>query len=720
MIYSLLNIRKLRVLRFDWDIAKKDRKKMVEISEELFGKENVAPIATFNTLSTKVAIADVGKVLDQDPNSPYYKQIPYSLRDKVRKQIPTIKTLNDLGEEENKDVLLKELLNSNAFLKKINKQFPLWFKHVMVLEGLPKSMGRHAAGTLITPKPVHYYAPLCLDKNKQQMIQLEMHSAMEELSLIKMDYLGLNNLNIIDDALKLCNLTWDDVDINHLNLDDQEVYNKVYKSGNTIGIFQMESQEATNMLMEVQADNIMDVIAVNAANRPGTKSFFPDYVRNKRDPSQISVIHDDLKEIFKSTHGVMLYQEQCLQIFRYAGFPENEVDQARRAVGHKQMDVMAALEPKLISGLMNRGWTKEQATEMWETLKKQANYQFNCGHATAYGLLSYLTAYLKTHYPVQYMAALLTSYSDDISKMSLVINDCSRMGIKVLPPNINKSGRGFTPIPEKNQILFGLLGVKGIGDSVIDKILEQRPYKGFKDFVERIQDKTAIITLIKAGALPVKNKSKALYNYAKYLNPVKEYTPVKSLPTYKKLLLDYNLDKDDYLLDDGKKVDKKRLLNAYNNIKKKAFDEKQIEKRKKAMNEFYNKYCQDEYLWEFETLSMFLTHDPLKNSYKYIHKHWDDVLQDAECTLLSVIVNIKRKKDKNGHMFAYLDLYTPDGIIEATAWSAQMKEYTDQIIKGNCVAMYGRKNDNHFFLKYLKPYEEWAEEMKERKEIRWK
>lgn len=218
----------------------------------------------------------------------------------------------------------------------------------------------------------------------------------------------------------------------------------------------------------------------------------------------------------------------------------------------------------------------------------------------------------------------------------------------------------------------------------------------------------------------MRNKSKALCNYAKYLNPVKEYTPVKSLPTYKRLLLDYNLDKDDYLLDDGKKVDKERLLNAYNNIKKKAFDEKQIEKRKKAMNEFYNKYCQDEYLWEFETLSMFLTHDPLKNSYKYIHKHWDDVLQDAECTLLSVIVNIKRKKDKNGHMFAYLDLYTPDGIIEATAWSAQMKEYTDQIVKGNCVAMYGRKNDNHFFLKYLKPYEEWAEEMKERKEIRWK
>lgn len=717
MIYSPKseNIGKPRVSRVDWDISKRRRKEMVRICEELFGRENVAPICTFNNFSAKVAARDIGKVLNENPKSPYYCQIPYKLRDKVSKMIP-----DDFKGGDKEKTFISNLIKVSPQIKDIYRQYPEWIKNIAILSDLPKSMGQHAAGTLITPNPVHTYAPLCLNKDKQQMISLEMHNAMEDLGLIKEDLLGLNTLDTVDDTLKFAGLSKEDIDIDHLNLEDKRVYDEVLNSGHTIGVFQLASAEATKMLIDVKCSTFEDIVATSAANRPGTKAFFPEYIRNKLDPSKIEVIHDDLRKIFEDTHGVLLYQEQCLQIFRYAGFPENEVDEARRAVGHKIPEVMAKLEPKLKNGLINKGWSEEQADKMWDVLLKQASYNFNKSHAVAYSLLSYLTAWLKVYYPTEFMAALLNSKADKVEELSIIIEECSRMGIKVLPPNINKSGRGFTPIPEKNQILFGLLGVKGIGDSVIDKIIEQRPYKGYKDFVERIQDKTAIITLIKAGALPMKNKSKALYNYAKYLNPVKKYTPVKSLPTYKKLLLDYNLDKDDYLLDDGKKVDKERLLNAYNNIKKKAFDEKQIEKRKKAMNEFYNKYCQDEYLWEFETLSMFLTHDPLKNSYKYIHKHWDDVLQDAECTLLSVIVNIKRKKDKNGHMFAYLDLYTPDGIIEATAWSAQMKKYTDQIVKGNCVAMYGRKNDNHFFLKYLKPYEEWVEEMKIRKEIKWK
>ncbi len=202
---------------FDWDISKRRRKEMVQISEELFGKENVAPIATFNTLSTKVAIRDVGKVLDEDVNSPYYKKIPYSLRDEVSKMIPTIKTLNDLGEEEEKETLLKDILGKNEKLNEVYNKFPKWFKYVMIVEGLPKSLGRHAAGTLITPNPVVNYCPLCYDSEKNIMIQLEMHNAMDDLGLIKMDYLGLETLDIVDDALKYANLTWKDVDINHLD-----------------------------------------------------------------------------------------------------------------------------------------------------------------------------------------------------------------------------------------------------------------------------------------------------------------------------------------------------------------------------------------------------------------------------------------------------------------------------------------------------------------------
>lgn len=197
----------------------------------------MAPIATFNTLSTKVAIKDIGKVLNEKPTSPYFGQIPYTIRDAITKMIPTVKTLSDLGEEIEKDVLLKDIVGKNEALDEYYQKFPLLFKYVMELEGLPKSRGRHAAGTLITPMPVTHYCPLCLDNDKNPMIQLEMHAAMDSLGLVKMDYLGLENLDIIDDALRMSGLTWKDVDINHLDINDQEVFDKVYKDGNTIGVW---------------------------------------------------------------------------------------------------------------------------------------------------------------------------------------------------------------------------------------------------------------------------------------------------------------------------------------------------------------------------------------------------------------------------------------------------------------------------------------------------
>lgn len=253
------------------DIAKSKRKEMVTISEDLFGKENVAPICTFNTLSTKVAIRDIGKVLNENPDSPYYQKIPYTIRDEVAKQIPTVKTLDDLGLEVEKDAYLKDLLTSDPKLQKWYHEFPKWFYYVMYLEGLPKSMGRHAAGTIISPRPLTEYAPLCRDSEGNPMLQLEMHSLMDDLGLIKMDFLGLETLDIIDEALNISNLTWQDVDINHLNLADKEVYDNIYKTGNLTSVFQMESAEARDMCITAQADNIEDVIAINAANRPRNK-----------------------------------------------------------------------------------------------------------------------------------------------------------------------------------------------------------------------------------------------------------------------------------------------------------------------------------------------------------------------------------------------------------------------------------------------------------------
>ena len=697
----------------DLDLSKARRQEAVQALCDIFGEDHVAPMATFNTLSTKVAVRDIGKVLNEKQDSPYFGQIPYSLRDEVTKMVPTVKTLSDLGEEVEKEVHLKELVGKNEKLDKVYKQFPLWFKYVMELEGLPKSRGRHASGTLLTPKPILHYAPLCLDNEKNVMAQFEMHICQDTdggMGLVKEDLLGLENLDIIDDTLKLAGLTWKDVDINHLNLDDKRVFDEVYNSGNTVGIFQFESQEARTMSIAAHADNIEDVIAVNASNRPGTKDSFPEYCKNKLYPESIKSIHPDLNELFKTTHSILLYQEDALHLFAYAGFPEDKQDVARRAIGKKKKDVMASLYEEFAEGLRKKSWTKQQIEDVWALLAKQAEYSFNRGHAVAYSLLSYLTAWLKVYYPVQFMTALLTAKSDNTSKLSVIITDCHRMGIKVLPPKINESALSFKAKPESQEILFGFGAIKGIGESVITKIIENQPYSSFNDYVSKIPDKAATIALIKAGAFPTSNKMKLMKKYAALSYEKKEYKPVQTYGTKAKLLLEWDINVDDYKI--GKKIDKEAVLQLYNEKRKEKFDKEQEEKYKAYMIEFQQKYAQNQFLWEYESLSMFLTDNPLQEGVDLISTNWDDVPSGEKTVVLCVISDIKRKKDRNNNPFAYLDLITSDRIIEATIWSKQLKEYFDLISKGKCLAILGRKEDDHLFVEKVKPYTVWLEKIK--------
>lgn len=714
------NLGRKSVADFDWDISKRRRKELIEISEELFGKEMVAPIATFNTLSTKVAIRDIGRVLDEDKNGEYYQKIPYKIRDEVAKMIPTIKTINDLGEEEEKDILLREILFKNDKLKDMYEKYPLWFKYVMELEGLPKSMGRHAAGTIITPKPVVEYCPLCFDSEDNIMIQLEMHSAMDDLGLTKMDFLGLETLDIVDDTLKMAGLLWDDVDINKLDLADQKVYDEVYKKGHTIGIFQMESAEARRMCIEAKVDNVEDIIVINAANRPGTKDNFPGYCKNKLYPNEIVVLHEDLRNIFSKTCCVLLYQEQALQLFRHAGFPEEQVDNARRAIGKKEKDTMRKLYNDFVKGLKEKQWNDIQIQEIWDLMLKQAEYSFNRGHAVSYGLLSYLTAYLKTHYPLYFMTACLTAKSDNISKLSIFINECHRLGIKVSPPHINLSQVEFTALNKKNEILFGLGGIKGIGQSVIDTIIENRRYEGLDDFINKIKEvgkinKAHIVALAKSGTFPTKNKRQLLIKYANKLFEEnyndEKFELRKSIPSIKELKETWGIDTDNI-------KDKQTRINLYNQKRKEKYDSEEFQRldskeneRQKSIKEFSEKYLQDEYMWEFETLSMFLTYNPLKEASEYITP-WDEIEDGAKATVVCVIVDIKRKKDKNGNAFAYIDLYTPFGIIESTCWSSQFKEYNSIIQKGTSVSILGRKRDGQFFIEKMKLFVDWLNEKK--------
>lgn len=715
------NLGRKSVADYDWDISKRRRKEMVTISEDLFGKDHVAPIATFNTLSTKVALRDIGKVLNENTSSPYFGQIPYETRNEITKLIPTIKTINDLGEEEDKDVLLKELIGKNQRLTELYEEYPLWFKYVMALEGLPKSMGRHAAGTLITPKPVIWYCPLCCDKEGNQICQLEMHSAMDDLGLTKMDYLGLETLDTIDDALKMSNLTWEDVDINHLDLCDKAVYQNVYKTGNTIGIFQMESLEGRRMCAEAETDNIEDIIVVNAANRPGTKDSFPVYCKNKLHPEQAVVLHNDLKSIFAKTQYILLYQEQALAMFRYAGFPETEVDNARRAIGKKKADVMAALGEKFKIGLANKGWVDSQIEEMWQLILKQASYSFNRGHAVAYGLLSYLTAYLKTHYPVQFMTACLIAKESDTGKIGTFINECNRMHIQVLPPNVNKSEATFSPDAEHNAILFGVGAIKGMQSEIAQNIIANRPYTNFNDFLgranngARIGDKV-IVLLVKAGAFKMVSKREFLYRYAtmSFNSSYKEavFKELASLPTLKKLREEFGIDVDAV-------KDKNERLRLYNNKRREIFNSQKIERLtakeialQSFCKEFADKYMQNEHMWEFETLSMFLMDDPIKESYKYINKYWDEAEDGDQVVIPSVIIDIQKKKDRRGKQFAYLHLYTPHGVMECVCWASQYGQYANLITKGNDISVLAIRKNGTFEIKAIKPYQKWLADRK--------
>jgi DNA polymerase-3 subunit alpha len=372
--------RKGSIADIDLDISKSRRQEAIQVLCDIFGADHVAPMATFNTLSTKVAIKDIAKVLNEKEGSPYFGQIPYSIRDEIAKMIPTVKTLNDLGEEEEKETLLKDLVGKNEKLDKYYKQFPLLFKYVMELEGLPKSRGRHASGTLLTPKPIIHYSPLCLDNDKNVMSMFDMHICQDTkggMGLTKEDLLGLETLDTIDMALKNAGITWKDVDINHINLDDERVYNEVYKTGDTINVFQMESFDARKMLIDAQASNIEDVVVVNAANRPGTKDSFPDYCKNKLHPDKAIVIHPDLKKLFAQSQNVLMYQEQALSLLRYAGFPEEEVENGRRAIGKKIPEEMKKLKPKFESGLKKKDWGDEQIEAIWNLLLKQSSYCFN-------------------------------------------------------------------------------------------------------------------------------------------------------------------------------------------------------------------------------------------------------------------------------------------------------------------------------------------------------
>lgn len=491
-----LNPERVSMPDIDVDFCMERRGEVIEYVIEKYGKERVSQIVTFGTLAAKGVIRDVGRVLD----------MPYAEVDAIAKMIP-----NELN------ITLEKALKMNPMLKESydnNSQIKYLIDMSMRLEGLPRHTSMHAAGVLISSKAVDEFVPLSRASDGTITTQYIM-TTLEELGLLKMDFLGLRTLTVIQNAVRMIKKSQNiDLDLKNADYSDKAVY-ELIGSGKTEGIFQLESAGMKNFMKELKPDNIDDIIAGIALYRPGPMDFIPQYIEGKNNAENITYDCPQLEHILKPTYGCIVYQEQVMQIVRdLAGYSLGRSDLLRRAMSKKKESVMQkerhnfvyGNEEEGIPGCIKNGISEEIANKIYDKMIDFAKYAFNKSHAAAYAVVAYETAYLKHYYPVEFMAALMTSFIENSSKVSQYIVICKNMGIDILPPDINKGERDFSV--EDGKIRYGLSALKSIGKGVIDSIVEERNERGeftsLNDFVVRLTgkevNKRTIESFIKAGA----------------------------------------------------------------------------------------------------------------------------------------------------------------------------------------------------------------------------
>ena len=494
-----LNPERVSMPDIDVDFCNEDRQRVIDYVVGKYGRERVAQIITFNKMKAKNAIRDVGRVLDVSyaDTDAIAKMIPFDLK----MTIPKALELNpDLKSKYDVDATAHELIDD-----------------AIKLEGLIRNAGTHAAGVVIAKEPVTEYLPL--QKNDDVIITQFPKDTVEELGLLKMDFLGLRNLGIIKDAINIIrDSTGDIIDIDSINLNEEGVY-KMIGRGETEGVFQLESAGMKQFMKELKPESIEDIIAGISLYRPGPMDQIPRYIKNKENPDKVKYKHEILEPILDVTYGCMVYQEQVMEIVRkMGGYSLGRADLVRRAMSKKKADVMAEERKNFIHGIVDdkgnvlvdgairRGVEESVANDIFDEMMDFAEYAFNKSHAAAYAFVTYQTAYLKHFYPAQYMAALLSSVLDSPEKVAKYSQEANRFGIKILPPDINKSFSGFAVTG--NDIRFGLAVIKNVGVGCIDGVVEERKkngeYKSYKDFAKRTiklgVTKRVHEYLIKAGA----------------------------------------------------------------------------------------------------------------------------------------------------------------------------------------------------------------------------
>lgn len=501
-----LNPDRISMPDIDVDIQDTRRDEVIEYCAKKYGEDHVSNIATFGKMFGRMAVRDVARVLE----------VPYAESDRLAKLVPppnqgrhiplsvSIKEDADLRNEYENNPTAKEVLD-----------------YAIQLEGTIRSHGVHACGVVIAPDTLVNYIPLEMAQKGVVATQFPM-GEVEELGLLKMDFLGLSNLTIINNAMRIIRKAYKkEINLSELPLDDKKTY-ELFQRGDTTGVFQLESAGMKRYLRGLKPTTFEDIIAMVALYRPGPMQFIDSFIRRKHGEEEITYLHPGMKNSLKNTYGILVYQEQFMQISKeWCGFTGGQADTLRKAVGKKKIDLMKKVKPEFVEGAIKVGGaTKEIAEMFWTQLEEFANYCFNKSHAACYGLIAYWTAYLKAHYPDAFMAALMTSDHDDTDRLAIEITECKHMGISVLSPDVNESFVEFAVVPNENKIRFGMSAVKGVGVGAVEEVLRARedgPFTSVEDFARRVStskfNRKAWESLIKSGAFDdMGDRSDLLFN----------------------------------------------------------------------------------------------------------------------------------------------------------------------------------------------------------------
>ncbi len=662
-----LNPDRISMPDIDIDIQDSRRDEVIQYCIKKYGKDRVANIVTFGRMAARNAIRDVSRVLE----------IPYAEADRLAKMIPP--------PVQGRHTPLAVHLVENAELKNEydhNKNTKKIFDLAVQLEGTIRSHGVHAAGVVIAPEDIVKYSPLEMAQKGVIATQYSMNP-IEELGLLKMDFLGLSNLTIINNALRTIKKVYGDIiNIDHIPLDDKETF-ELLARGDTTGVFQFESAGMKRYLKELVPSEFEDIVAMVALYRPGPMQFIDDFIDRKHGKKKIAYPHSKMESALKNTYGVLVYQEQVMQISKeVAGFSGGDADTLRKAIGKKNAKLMAQMKDKMIDGaLKTSGIDKKFMEKFWKQLEDFAAYCFNKSHAACYGLIAYQTAYLKAHYPAAFMAALMTSDYDDTDRLSIEISECQKMGIEVLQPDINESFLEFAIVKgDKDKIRFGMLAIKNVGSNAVEEILKLREENGsfdnLDDFFGKINPRAInrknVESLIKAGA------------FDKF--------------ELRELLL-HNIDNLMAFAVRSRKEQENGQIDLFGTEVNSSTSTLRLDK----LN--YTPNPSNQLAWERELLGIYLTQHPLDDYKNYLEDKTVPISKleenpDKDVVIGGMIADIRKINTRNGSKMAFVILEDLTGSIELVLFPKTLKDTESFWVKDKVVKVTGKVNSRNGELKF--------------------